>query len=61
MRVNQYRAGDVQFELAFATPPPALAGITREYVGWIDRSSASVCLREVPSANIPLIDQAVRR
>ncbi len=45
----------MQFELAFARPPASLGGIAREYVGWIDRSQAPVCLREVPSGNIPLI------
>jgi AraC-like DNA-binding protein len=43
------------FELAFTTPPPALAGLVHEYVGWFDWSSSRVSLRELPSGNVPLI------
>jgi len=45
----------MQFELAFASPLPTLRPYVREYVGWIDRSTAPICRREVPSATLPLI------
>jgi AraC-like DNA-binding protein len=45
----------MQFEVAFAAPARGLAAYVREYVGWVDRSSAPVCRRELPSGNVPLI------
>ena len=55
MRVHHYHAGHVQSELAFARPRAPLAAIVHEHVGWIDPSSVPICLRELPSGNIPLI------
>ena len=55
MRVHHHRSAELHFELAFAAPPAALAGVVRQYAGWIDQSTAPVCLRALPSGNIPLI------
>lgn len=45
----------MQFEVAFASPARGLTPYVREYVGWVDRSSAPVVRRELPSGNVPLI------
>jgi len=55
VRVQHYESAELQFELAVAAPPASLAGLVRQYTGWIDRSTVPVCLRELPSGHIPLI------
>jgi len=55
VRVHRHHSAELQFELAFAAPAPALAGVVRQYAGWIDRSPVQRGLREVPSGDVPLV------
>jgi AraC-like DNA-binding protein len=55
MRVHRHQSAEQRFELAFAPPAPALAGVVREYAGWIDWSPVQLGLREVPSGNLPIV------
>jgi len=55
VQIRYYRPVAMEFELAFAVPAAPLAGLVREYVGWFDRSSAPISLRELPSGDVPLI------
>jgi len=55
VRLLRYDAQPTQFELAFAAPHASLAAYVREYVGWTDRSTTSLCRRELPSGSVPLI------
>lgn len=55
MRVHRHHSAELQFELAFAPPVPALAGVVRQYAGWIDWSTVQRGLREVPSGDVPIV------
>ncbi len=55
VRVHRHHSAELQFELAFAGPTPALAGVVRQYAGWIDQSPVQRGLREVPSGDVPLV------
>jgi AraC-like DNA-binding protein len=55
MRMIRHESPLMRFEIAFSQPSPELRGFVAEYVGWIDRSPTRGSMRELPSANIPLI------
>lgn len=55
MRIHRHHSAELRFELAFAQPTPALAGVVRQYAGWIDWSPVQRGLRELPSGDVPLI------
>jgi AraC-like DNA-binding protein len=55
VRLLRHQSSQMQFELAFAAPAPALRAYVRQYVGWFERSTTTVFRRELPSGQVPLI------
>ncbi|MDD9932496.1 MAG: AraC family transcriptional regulator [Myxococcales bacterium] len=45
----------VRWELAKAPPHPALAGLVREYSGYVESAASPIVRRELPTTDVPLI------